>query len=404
MYAECRTDPARGPPRRACLQSRRHAHCGAAGAMRVLHVYKTYYPDSVGGIEQVICQLARGLSSLGAESRIFVLSPSPEPEVLSRPEAQVHRCRTTVNISSNTMSVQALSHFRREVEWADVIHYQFPWPFGDVLHLLWGHRKPSIVTYQSDIVRQKRLMTLYRPLMMRFLESVDTVVATSPGYMESSAVLRSLHHAVDVVPNGVDEETYPPPSAEVLAKWRARVGEGFFFFVGVLRYYKGLQTLVQAAKGFDGQVVIAGDGTEGASLHQQVKDDGVTNVHLLGHISEEDKMALMALSRAFVFPSDVRSEAFGMSLVEAAMCGKPMISCEIGTGTSFINMGGETGWTVAPGDADQLRHAMQKLASDDAQAAEMGRAARRRYREMFTARHMAQAYLSIYRRMLDARK
>jgi O-antigen biosynthesis rhamnosyltransferase len=368
--------------------------------MRILHVYKSYYPDTVGGIEQVLAQLAAGLTALGEENRIYTLSPDPRPAVLDRPEGQVHRSRTTLEIASNGMSIPALAEFRRQLRWADVVHYQFPWPFADLLHVLHGRGKPSVVSYQSDVVRQKWLLRAYGPLMNCFLGSVGMVVATSPNYCESSPVLRGLKTPVRVIPNGIDETSFPRPAPDLQAHWRERVGEGFFLFVGVLRYYKGLHTLLQAAAGFPGQIVIAGGGPEAAALEKQLAASGLTNVKLLGPISEEDKACLLDLSRAFVFSSNLRSEAFGMSLVEAAMSGKPMVSCEIGTGTSYINLDGVTGWTVPPGDAEALRAAMLKLLQRPDQAQAMGAAARDRFEHLFTARQMAVAYQSAYRELL----
>jgi glycosyltransferase involved in cell wall biosynthesis len=369
--------------------------------MRVLHVYKSYYPDTVGGIEQVIAQLGRGLVALGHESRIYTLSPTAKPRVIARPEGDVHRSKTTIEIASNTVSVAALSDFRTQLEWADVVHYQFPWPFGDLLHVLWGRRKPSVVSYQSDIVRQRWLLRAYTPLMRRFLGSVSTVVATSPEYRDSSAVLNRLRTPLTVIPNGIDESTYPAPSPQALDRWRERVGEGFFLFVGVLRYYKGLHTLVEAARGLGARVVIAGDGPERELLASQVRSAGASNVTLLGHVSDEDKMCLLKLSRTFVFPSHLRSEAFGMSLVEAAMAARPMISCDIGTGTTYINQHRKTGWIIPPDDAAALRVAMQEALDDPRQAARFGQAARTRFEQLFTAERMALAYEALYRRLLQ---
>ncbi|HSV36317.1 MAG TPA: glycosyltransferase [Ramlibacter sp.] len=370
--------------------------------MKILHVYKSYYPDTLGGIEQVIAQLGLGLSALGHENRIYTLSRNPSPAVMTRSEGEVHRSRTTAEISSNPVSLGALCEFRRQLRWADVVHYQFPWPFADVLHLLWARDKPSIVTYQSDIVRQKWLLRAYTPMMNSFLGSVGLVVATSPEYAGSSSVLAQLCSRVRVIANGVDEASYPRPSEQRLAHWQSRLGEGFFLFVGVLRYYKGLSTLLAAAKGLRGRIVVAGTGPEADKLRQQADAEGLDNVHFLGHVSDEDKVCLLQLACGFVFPSHLRSEAFGMSLVEAAMFGKPMISCAIGTGTSYINLDGVTGWTVPPEDAQALREAMHKLADHPRQACEMGRAARLRFEAMFTAQRMARAYDDAYRDVLAA--
>ena len=206
--------------------------------MKILHVYKSYYPDTVGGIEQVISQLGSALAAQGDASRVFTVSPEPVPAVLQRPEAEVHRCRTTIEISSNPFSVGAFGEFRRQLEWADVVHYQFPCPFADLLHIASDVRKPSVVSYQSDIVRQKWLMHAYAPVMNRFLRSVDSVVATSPHYRDSSPVLQQFASKVRVIPNGIDEASYPVAPERSVENWRALIGDGFFLFVGVLRYYK----------------------------------------------------------------------------------------------------------------------------------------------------------------------
>src|SRR5690606_23534758 len=99
---------------------------------------------------------------------------------------------------------------------------------------------------------------------------------------------------------------------------------------------------------------------------------GVHNIHFLGQLSEEDKTVLLMLCYAFVFPSHLRSEAFGLSLLEAAMFGKPMISCEIGTGTSYINYMNNTGYVVPPADSLALANAMQFFLDHPEQVAVMG--------------------------------
>ena len=368
--------------------------------IRVLHVYKTYYPDTTGGVEMVLCQLKRALKPMGVENRLLVLSPMANPVCVEHPEAQVIRCRTGFEMASNPMSLSALGEFRRQLDWADIVHYQFPWPFGDLLHWLHGGRKPSVVSYQSDIVRQKNLMRLYRPLMRRFLASVDRVCATSPNYRATSAVLSQLGKRVDVIPNGMDAAMCPSATSEVLEQWKSRLGQGFFLFVGVLRYYNGLHTLVEASVGIDVPVVIAGSGPERDALEAQARKQGASRIHFLGHVSEQDKSALLHLAGAFVFPSHLRSEAFGMSLVEASMHSKPMISCEIGTGTSYVNLDQVTGLTVPPENPAALRAAMQQLLNDPVKARLMGLAARQRYEEHFTGQCMAASYLRMYQELL----
>jgi rhamnosyl/mannosyltransferase len=116
----------------------------------------------------------------------------------------------------------------------------------------------------------------------------------------------------------------------------------------------------------------------------------------LGHLPDEDKVALLTLCYGVLFPSHLRSEAFGISLLEGAMYGKPMISSEIGTGTTFINIANETGLVVPPSDPAALRQAMQYLWEHPEQASEMGQRAEERYWKHFTADQMVRSYVDLY--------
>lgn len=197
----------------------------------------------------------------------------------------------------------------------------------------------------------------------------------------------------------LDKRTYPIPSPERLAYWRARLGKRFFLFVGTLRYYKGLTFLLQAARGSEVPVAIVGCGPLEAELHALANNLGVGNVHFLGTLPDEDKVALLILCYALVFPSHLRSEAFGISLLEGAMYGKPMISSKIGTGTTYINIAGETGLVVPPSDSLALRQAMQTLWEQPQLAERMGRGAASRFEALFTAEAMVTSYAKLYRNL-----
>lgn len=368
--------------------------------MHVLHVYKTFFPDSVGGLEQAIGQTVLSTSKLGIRARILSLSRMPEPIARSFGPSEHLRFRETGSIASNSFSLHLAARFGQHVRWADIVHYHFPWPFADVLHLAWRVKKPSVVTYHSDIVRQRRLLTVYRPLMHTFLRRVDQIVATSPNYLETSEVLRRFRDKTTVIPIGLDPETYPPLQADTLQRWEDQIGRGFFLFVGVIRYYKGLHILLDALVGTDIRVVIVGAGPIEDELKRRANVLGLHNVTFLGALPETDKVALLSLCDAVVFPSHLRSEAFGVSLLEGAMFGKPMISSEIGTGTSFVNIHGETGLVVPPSDPAALRAALARLHEDAALRVRMGQAARRRFLERFTAGRMAESHLALYRKIL----
>ncbi|MNY50998.1 Glycosyl transferases group 1 [compost metagenome] len=82
------------------------------------------------------------------------------------------------------------------------------------------------------------------------------------------------------------------------------------------------------------------------------------------------------------------------------MYGKPMISSEIGTGTSYINIHGETGLVVPPSNPSAFREAMRTLWENPAQAAAMGAKAEARYRQLFTADEMGRQWNELYQELL----
>ena len=196
--------------------------------MRVLHVYRTYFPQTQGGLEETIRQICLNTRRHGVESRVLCISPSVFPRVVRREEAVVFRSRLHLEIASCSVSLQALPMFRRLLGWAEVVHYHFPWPFADVLHFAARVRLPTVLTYHSDIVRQKALAALHAPLMNRFLKSMDRIVCTSPNYFASSAVLPRFEDKIDIVPIGLARKSYPQGSPEHMARARACYGEGFF--------------------------------------------------------------------------------------------------------------------------------------------------------------------------------
>ncbi|WIE50604.1 glycosyltransferase family 4 protein [Pseudomonas sp. GM17] len=369
--------------------------------MRVLHFFKTYLPDSVGGIEQVIFQLCESGAQQGIEGQVLTLSADPQPAVLKLGQHEVHRAKLDIQFASTGFSYSVFKQFREMAAEADVVNYHFPWPFMDLVHFMSDMNKPCVATYHSDIIRQRHLLKLYRPLMNRFLHSVDRIVAASPNYLHTSDVLQQFPDKTRVIPYGLNKAGYPQPDAERMAQWRQRLGERFFLFVGVMRYYKGLHILLDALKDVDYPVVIVGAGPLEAELHAQAAALGLRNLHFLGRLGDEDKVALLQLSYAIVFPSHLRSEAFGISLLEGAMYGKPMISSEIGTGTSYINIHGETGLVVPPSDPQAFRAAMRQLWDNPEQAAQMGLKAEARYRQLFTADQMGQRWSELYQELLE---
>lgn len=368
--------------------------------LKVLHFYKTYYPDTFGGIEQVIYQLSESSISFNIESTVLSLSRRGNSKDDTIGNQHVFYSKTDFEIASTPFSLSCIKTFKSLVEKADIIHYHFPFPFMDILHFICGVKKPTILSYHSDIVKQKSILRLYTPLMEHFLDSVDCIVAASPNYAETSYVLQKYKDKVQVIPYGLDERPYLREDNDRLQFWENKVGKDFFLFIGAFRYYKGLHTLLNAAHNTSLPIVIVGSGVIEKELKAQAEGLSLPNVHFVGALPDKDKAALLQLCFSVVFPSHLRSEAFGITLLEGAMYGKPLISCEIGTGTSYINQNNQTGIVIPPSDSTALHDAMLTLWEDKQLATKYGKNARARFEALFTAERMAERYNDLYRSLL----
>ncbi|HBS6584597.1 TPA: glycosyltransferase family 4 protein [Klebsiella pneumoniae] len=370
--------------------------------MRVLHVYKTYYPDTYGGIEQVIYQLSQGCARRGIAADVFTFSPDKETGPVAYEDHRVIYNKQLFEIASTPFSLKALKRFKQIKDDYDIINYHFPFPFMDMLHLSARPDARTVVTYHSDIVKQKRLMKLYQPLQERFLASVDCIVASSPNYVASSQTLKKYQDKTVVIPFGLEQHDVQHDPQRV-AHWRETVGDNFFLFVGAFRYYKGLHILLDAAERSRLPVVIVGGGPLEAEVRREAQQRGLSNVVFTGMLNDEDKYILFQLCRGLVFPSHLRSEAFGITLLEGARFARPLISCEIGTGTSFINQDKVNGCVIPPNDSQALVEAMNELWHNDETASRYGENSRRRFEEMFTADHMIDAYVNLYTTLLESK-
>ncbi len=370
--------------------------------MRVLHLYRTYFPETQGGLQESIRQLCLATKSLDVDNVIFALARNPEPARMALPEGLLVRTKSWFELASCDFGAwAALQRCREAADQCDIIQIHYPWPFADMM-LPFIRRKgqPVLVSYVSDIVRQNKsgLGQLYAPLRRRLLGAAARLVASSPNYAHSSVVLQAYQDKLVCIAHCLEEA--PAVSAEMCDRWAAQLGRNFFLFVGVLRYYKGLDFLLEAARQVTAPIVIIGDGPEGERLRSAAKAAGLNHVHFLGVLGDADKNALFSLCRAVVFPSHLRSEAFGITLLEGARMGKPLICCEIGTGTTWVNRHNETGLVVPPADAAALAQAMNQLACDAALCQRLGAGARQRWEDDFSPAVVGAAYRQLYDELL----
>lgn len=367
--------------------------------MKVLHIYKTYLPDSFGGVEQVIAQLTRATTALGIESRLLTVSTNAVNGNVDG--LDIIRTPMHMNYASCPISFRFQSSFQEQVAWADVLHYHFPWPFAELYHLQKNIKKPAIVSYHADIVKQRWLKKCYQPVFKRFMNKVKHIVVASPNYVESSHDLRAYRDKATVIPYGFKQPQFELSSQTNMPQFP----EKFMVFVGVLRYYKGLHVLLNALIDTNMHLVILGDGPESLRLKQQVEKLKLTQqVYFLGKVSDIIKWHVIQKATAVILPSHLRAEAFGMSLLEGLMFKKPLISTELGSGTSFVNQHERTGFVVPANDSSSLKQAMLRLWQEPALAIAMGEVGYQHYLTHFSPEIMAKSYVNLYQDCLEVNR
>jgi glycosyltransferase involved in cell wall biosynthesis len=365
--------------------------------VHILQIYKDY-PPVIGGIEHHLRDLSEGLVARGHTVTVLVTARGRETSV-SQPHERLSiiRAARALHAASTPLSLSQI--VRARAIRADLVHLHFPFPPGDLAARAAGGAPPLILTYHSDIVRQRRLLALYQPLLQRTLRRARRILATSPAYIESSPFLRPHAAKCQVVPLGVDAERFARPDPDRVAALRALTApHPTALFVGRLRYYKGLHLLLEALSQVpDVRLLVVGSGPEQGALQQQARDLGLAErIHWLGDLADELLPAAHRAADFFVLPAHLRAEAFGIAQLEALASGLPCISTEIGTGTSFVNAHGETGLVVPGGDVAALAQAIRLLADDPGLRAACAARARQRAVDRFSLSRMLDDVEQIY--------
>lgn len=369
--------------------------------MRVTMVNK-YYPPHLGGIEFHMRDLAEALVAHGHDVRALVANEAAEEARETIAGVEVVRLPRAFAYASTPVAprLRGAIHAQGDGDTAaDLLHLHFPYPWGEVSWLTARSGLPTVMTYHSDIVRQKTMLAAYAPVLRRVLDRVDLIVASSPDMVEHSPFLSRVADKCRVVPFGIDVDRFDPigPLADRAAELRAAHTRPVVLFVGRLVYYKGVDVLVEAMASVDADLVIIGGGPLEARLRERISALGIAERTLmLPSLPRDELAAWFAAADVFCLPSVARSEAFGLVQLEAHAAGTPVVSTRLTTGVPFVNQDGVTGLTVAPGDIAGLADALRTLVDDGALRERLGRQARERARSDFTVDRMVAQTLAVY--------
>jgi glycosyltransferase involved in cell wall biosynthesis len=374
--------------------------------LRVCHLGK-YYPPASGGIETHLQTLAQGQARLGLNVEVLCMNHQPGPTVREKDgPIAVTRFRSVLSVKKLEVSPALLWALRRVQ--ADILHMQVPNPTMTLAVALAQPRTPLVVTYQSDVVRQRILGALFRPVERFVYRRVKQVLPTSLPYAEGSTFLASYRDRIRVLPMGIDLEPYLNPSEDdrhKTAELQTRYPGPLWLACGRLVYYKGLYNAIHAIANVPGTLLIVGDGPERAILEGYARATGVADrVVFLGNLPCRQIVPYYHAATAFWFPSNFKSEAFGLVQVEAMASGCPVINTQIpASGVSWVSRDEESGLTVPVDDPHRLAAAARRLLNEPGLRDRLAQGARERAMRDFDCQVMAQRSLDVYDFVLDRR-
>jgi rhamnosyl/mannosyltransferase len=369
----------------------------------VLQISK-FYPPVKGGIESTVRELTEGLNAVGVPTDVLCAHTRWRGADETWPAGyRVTRAGSCGTMLSTSIAPAMLGAARRLMPRHDVLHVHMPDPMAALALLAVRPRAPVVLHWHSDVVRQRIALHAYEPLQRWVLARADAIVATSEVYAEASQALRAWREKVEIIPIGIGDNAGRSGATRVHEVRRRYHGRNIVFALGRVTYYKGFDVLVQAAAGLpaDTVVLIGGDGPLLPELRRSIHAGGLAGrVQLLGALDDDDLHAHFDACDVFCLPSTERSEAFGVAQLEAMAAGKPVVSAEIpGSAVTWINRHGVTGLTVPVRDAPALGEALRRLLTDGVERTRLGKAARQRYLDEFTAERMVQRTVGLYRRL-----
>lgn len=366
--------------------------------MRVLQVSKYYYPV-IGGVESHLKLLSEGISK-NIEVKVLVSNIKPRTEVERSNNLEIIRIASIGRVFSMPIS-PTFPLWMGKIK-ADILHFHHPFPWGMVSYFLTSRINATaiktIVTYHSDIVRQKITGELFKPILNRFLKRADCIIATSPNLIEDSSILKNYRNKCRIIPLGIDIEKFKNRGGEKeIQSIRDKYGRKIVLFVGRLIYYKGLEYLIRAAPEVNAHFILIGEGPLEKILKQKVSSLNVEKkITFLKSMDEDELILYYYACDLFVLPSIAKSEAFGLVQLESMACGKPVVSTNLPTGVPFVNLHKHTGLIVPPEDSKALARAINTLLENQSLRREYGENARKRVEEEFTKEKMIERTLKLY--------
>ncbi len=369
--------------------------------MHILHFGKYFDPQQNGGIETYVDSLIQG-SSAHHHVTNLVASTNWQTHQQKTHGENIVQVGSIANVASTSLcpTMPYWAYRLNKKTPFDIVHLHFPDPMSHVACLVLPKTTKKIITWHSDIIRQKNILKFYRPWLKEFLNSVDAVIVSNdkktsfPLLYELIDDVRKIH----VIPIGIEIEKFAFPNQDAVEKIKAQFKKPIIFALGRHVEYKGFTYLIEAMQYVSNAVlVLGGEGPLTEHLKQKVQKANLQDrIYFVGRIAKKDLVNYYHACEIFCMPSINPSEAYGIVQLEAMACAKPVVSCELNNGVSFVNQHKQTGLIVPPRDVNALAKALNALLQDESLRKQLGAYAKSRAQKDFTQQCMVERTLGLY--------
>lgn len=371
------------------------------------------FPPYKGGMGQSVFELSKYLSRKGADITVF--TPNYQDIASEYNEGfKVRRLRPFFKFGNAAF----LPQLCQRLKGYDAVHLHLPFLGGTLpvfWHLLFHSKKKLILTYHMDLVGKGirgSIFWLYKKLVLPlvFLRA-NKIIVSSTDYAEHSdisAYFKKRRNKFMEIPFGVDITRFFPKAKDqnLLEKYFITPEEKVILFVGGLdeaHYFKGLEVLLRAGKILSDsgnqnfRIVVVGDGEKKHDFQNMAESYNIArNIIFAGNVPDAELAGHYNLADVFVLPSTNKGEAFGLVLLEAAACGKPLIASNL-AGVRTIIEKEKIGYLAKPGDAVDLAEKIKAVISDAETAKKMGAVAAETIRENYNWEKISRELINLYK-------
>ena len=329
-------------------------------------------PKLYGGTERVVSWLTEELVAMGHEVTLFASGDSVTAANLEPMWSTALRFDSSIR-DPNALHIAMLERVSRQAASFDLLHFHLDYyPFS-----LFARQETPFVTTLHGRLDLKEHQTLFRTF------------ASAPVISISDAQRKPVPHAgwIKTIHHGVPERLLTPSSAT----------PRYLAFLGRISPEKSVDRAIWIANrcGLPLKIAAKVDKVDAEYFEEQIRPLlRLPGIEYIGEISDREKAEFLNGAMALLLPIDW-PEPFGLVMIEAMACGTPVIACDAGAVSEIVEPG-LTGFIVK--DADDAVAAVGKLSLLSRPKI------RRRFEQRFTARRMAEDYLAVYRRLMEARR